>query len=76
MAGSSDPEIVAPAKKRISVVWDYFGVQKGNEDSIICRSCHRLVTAKNGNISNLLAHLKTTHAYYTKSAKRPWSKKP
>ena len=27
-------EIVAPAKKQISVVWDYFGIQKGKEDSI------------------------------------------
>ena len=58
----SSSEIVAPSKKRISVVWDYFGVQKGKDDSIVCRSCRRLVTTKNGNTSNLLAHLKTTHA--------------
>ena len=62
MADSSLSEIVAPAKKRISVVWDYFGVEKDKEDSIICRSCRRSVTAKNGNTSNLLAHLKTNHA--------------
>ena len=69
MIGSSDPEIVAPAKKQISVVWDYFDVQKGNEDSIICRSCCRLVTAKNANTSNLLPHLKTTHALLYKECR-------
>ena len=62
MADSSMSEIVAPAKKRISVALDYFGVQKDKGDSIICRSCLRSVTAKNGNTSNLLAHLKTNHA--------------
>ena len=66
MAGLSSSEsiseIVAPAKKRISVVWDYFGVQKDKDDSIVCRSYHRSVTTKNGNTSNLLAHLKTNHA--------------
>ena len=75
MAGSSDPEMVTPAKKRISVVWDYFGVQKGNEDSIICQSCHRLVTAKNDNTSNLLAHLKTTHALLYKECREAMEQK-
>ena len=37
MADSSLSEIVAPAKKQISVVWDYFGVEKDKEDSIICQ---------------------------------------
>ena len=62
MADSSMSEIVAPAKKRISVAWDYFDVQKDEEDSIICQSYLRSVTTKNGNTSNLLAHLKTNHA--------------
>ena len=51
-----------------SIVWDYFGVEKGsngrptNLDVAICRSCHKSVKAKNGNTSNLLGHLRTHHA--------------
>ena len=46
MANLLMSEIVAPAKKQISVIWDYFGIQKDEEDSIICRSCLCSVTAK------------------------------
>ena len=54
-------EITEPTKKCTSVVWNYFGVKKDDEDSIICRKCRRPDTAKNGNTSNLLAHLKLNH---------------
>ena len=52
MAKLSSLEIVAPTKKRISVIWDYFGIQKGKDDSLVCRFCH----------TRELAHLKTNHS--------------
>ena len=52
-----------------SIVWDYFGLERGedgkpiDDDSAICRSCRKrtCVMARQGNTSNLLAHLRTTH---------------
>lgn len=50
-----------------SVVWQYFGLKKGaNREAIddgtaVCRSCRKNVTAKHGNTSNLLAHLRIHH---------------
>ena len=51
-----------------SVVWEYFGVKKlengdiADDGKVICRSCRRSITAKHGNTSNLLTHLKIHHA--------------
>ena len=59
MAKSSSLEIVAPTKKRISVVWDYFGVQKGKDDSLVGLVIVQLL--QKWYTSNLLAHLKTNH---------------
>jgi len=49
-----------------SVVWDYFGLRKKNgevidDGSAVCRACRRTVAAKQGNTSNLLAHLRVHH---------------
>ena len=76
MAQSSVLEIVAPAKLQISVVWDYFGIQKDKEDISICRSCCCPVTAKNGNTLNLLAHLKANHDLLYPECRQVMSNKP
>ena len=59
------PEIIKkPGGK--SCVWNYFGVEKIGDvikkDYGICLTCKRPVPSKNGSTSNLLAHLRTTHA--------------
>lgn len=49
-----------------SQVWNYFGLEEKNgeliKETAICRTCFRKVATKNGNTSNLLAHLRTSHA--------------
>ncbi len=51
---------------RKSQVWNYFGLEKKDgefqKDTAICCTCYRRVETKNGNTSNLLAHLRTTHS--------------
>ncbi len=50
-----------------SLIWQYFGVKKGSSGEAIddgtgiCRSCRKVVAAKNGNTSNLLTHLRIHH---------------
>ena len=57
-----------------SALWDYFGKGRDGQPidngNVICRltmvmlfvvTCYRRVLAKNGNTSNLLAHLKANH---------------
>ena len=50
-----------------NVVWDYFGLQKDKDGhvvdngEVVCRSCRKKVIAKNGNTSNLLAHMQNHH---------------
>ena len=50
-----------------SIVWDYFGLKKGANGEIVddgtatCRSCRKAVQAKQGNTSNLLAHMRIHH---------------
>ena len=52
-----------------SVVWEYSGTEKlenggiADDSKAICRSCRRSITAKHGNTSNLLTHLKIHHAH-------------
>ena len=47
-----------------SVVWQYSGLRKGtdgvaiDDGTAVCRSCRKTVSAKHGNASNLLAHLR------------------
>ena len=51
-----------------SVVWQYFGLRKGtdgvaiDDGTVVCRSCRKTVSAKHGNTSNLLAHLRIHHS--------------
>ncbi len=58
------PGSKSPGSK--SHVWNYFGLEKKDgefqKETAICRTCYRRVATKNGNTSNLLAHLRTTHS--------------
>ncbi|XP_038062433.1 E3 SUMO-protein ligase ZBED1-like [Patiria miniata] len=61
-------EIRLVAKKKTkSVVWNYFGFEPNedgapkNENEAICRLCRKKVAAKQGNTSNLLAHVRANH---------------
>ena len=65
---SSQLQMDLVAKPRAkSALWDYFGLEKGRDGqpidngNVICCTCYRRVLAKNGNTSNLLAHLKANH---------------
>ena len=50
-----------------SLAWRYFGLRKGSDrrgiddGEVICRSCQDIVIARNGNMSNLFAHLSAHH---------------
>ncbi|XP_011408230.1 PREDICTED: zinc finger BED domain-containing protein 1-like [Amphimedon queenslandica] len=50
-----------------SEVWKFFGLRKDAEGmaiddgTVFCKSCNRAVVARNGNTSNLRAHLKNNH---------------
>ena len=51
-----------------SVVWQYFGLRKGtdgvaiDDGTAVCCSCRKIVSAKHGNMSYLLAHLRIHHS--------------
>lgn len=71
---ASKPDLIQkPGTK--SHVWTYFGVEKPLDgraianDVAVCRTCHRKVAAKNGNTSNLLAHLRLYHGRLHSEAK-------
>ena len=48
-------------------VWEYFGLEKDKDGATVddghvtCRICRRKVLARNGNTSNLTAHLRNNH---------------
>ena len=52
-----------------SIVWNYFGLKAGEnnlplpkeEERPICRTCRKAVSAKSGNTSNMLTHLRDHH---------------
>ena len=52
-----------------NVVWDYFGLEvdecgkvRGETTSFpLCRTCGKKISAKGGNTTNLLAHLRDNH---------------
>ena len=50
-----------------SAIWEYFGLKKDREGKLIddgrvfCNICSRSVSAKSGNTSNLMSHLKNNH---------------
>ena len=66
-----------------SHIWNYFGVEKPNNgepimrDVAVCCTCYGKVAAKNGNTSNLLAHLRCSHErLYTEAKQIMSSKQP
>ena len=66
-----------------SHIWNYFGLEKPNNsepitrDVAVCRTCYGKVAAKNGNTSNLLAHLRCSHGrLYTEAKQIMSSKQP
>ncbi len=68
------PDLVRkPGSK--SCVWNYFGLEKGTSGEVtdtghaVCRTCFRKVAAKNGNTTNLLSHLRSTHTKLYAEAK-------
>ena len=58
-------------KNAKSVIWNYFGAHRTNEglpvegdhDKLICCFCRKVVLAKQGNITNMLQHLKEPHSF-------------
>ena len=50
-----------------SIAWNYFALEADTEGKVknaekaVCRKCNKRVAAKNGNTSNLIAHLRTHH---------------
>ena len=56
--------LVAKTKAMKSAVWEHFGFERGDdrwpkqEEVATCRLCKKTVSAKGGNTSNLLTHLK------------------
>ena len=63
-ATSNSDGLVSKSRGRKSAVWIYFGFEADEEgrpkvqDAVICRLCKKSVSAKSGNTSNLLSHLK------------------
>ena len=61
-----EPELVSK-KKGFLAVWTYFGFKpttdgsKVDETTPVCRFCRASVSAKSGNTSNLLSHLRYKH---------------
>lgn len=62
-----EQEIFRPSKKK-SEVWAYFGFMKDANGQLIenhlpvCKTCRRKVSAKGGNTTNLMVHLRDKHA--------------
>ena len=44
-----------------SAVWNHFGVSEVADGKAVCLHCKRSVSAHNGNTSNLISHLHTSH---------------
>ena len=68
-----------------SVVWDYFGLEvdecgKLREETAsfpLCRTCGKKISAKGGNTTNLLAHLRDNHpTLYVQAERKVARKKP
>ena len=63
-ATSDSDGLVLKSRGTKSAVWIYFGFEADEEgkpkvqDAVICRLCKKSVSAKGGNTSNLLSHLK------------------
>ncbi|XP_056594328.1 uncharacterized protein LOC130413269 isoform X1 [Triplophysa dalaica] len=68
MAERATPTTLYPPSKRIkSEVWRYFGFRTNAEGSLvedgfpICKKCGRKIAAKQGNTSNMFAHIRNHH---------------
>ena len=63
-----EEEELVPKKGATSVVWNFFGFRKSDNEQnvILCKECRATVAAGGGNTSNLFHHLKIKHAkqYY------------
>ena len=79
--GSSRQEYVLTKPHTTSKVWAHFGL-KGDKDGLpelaetekpICRHCHKAVSAKQSNTTNLFTHLQDNHPeIYTEFAATKW----
>ena len=56
-------ELVSKRKSSGSLIWRWFGFKISDEqqNNIICRECHKEVTARGGSTTNLFHHLKQWH---------------
>ena len=58
---------LVPKRNTKAPVWEYFGLEKDKDGATVddgrftCRICRRKVLARNGNTSNLTAHLRNSH---------------
>ena len=58
---------LVPKPNTKAPVWEYFGLEKDEDGATVddgcvtCRICRRKVLARNGNTSNLTAHLRNNH---------------
>ena len=86
-SGTSDSDgLVSKSRGAKSSVWIYFGFEADEEgrpkvqDAVICRLCKKTVSAKGGNTSNLLSHLKVhlpqQHLEVKKANSKPSGKGP
>ena len=86
-SGTSDSDgLVSKSRGAKSSVWIYFGFEADEEgrpkvqDAVICRLCKKSVSAKGGNTSNLLSHLKVhlpqQHLEVKKANSKPSGKGP
>ena len=76
---SSSSIDLIPKKGTKSEVWRHFGLVQENgmvvgKDKPVCRLCSANVSAKDGNTTNLFAHLKTKHPELYVEAKKRSSK--
>lgn len=77
-SGGEESELV-PRKGYTSVVWSYFGFRKGDveQKQVLCKDCGRIVSAPQGNTTNLYNHLKKNHlGKYDECMKRKVPKPP
>nr|XP_055065221.1 E3 SUMO-protein ligase ZBED1-like [Misgurnus anguillicaudatus] len=66
--GGESLELFPPAKKTKSAVWEFFGYRKHSdghgleeEGRPTCKTCLKRVSARGGNTSNMIAHLREHH---------------
>ena len=62
-AASGGEEQVVPRKGSTSIVWGFFGFAESDADqkAVLCKECRRVVSAPQGNTTNLFNHLKKHH---------------